>query len=258
MEVTMQLPTYIHGEGPSVVLVHGRGEAHETWDPVMPYLQHYRVIRVDLVGFGAAPSPEGAEHYTIESNRVDLAETLAEIKTDGPFALVGHSMGGMIAASYATHHDERLAALVLESTSAAYPYSDEHFPQQHDFMNQLADLAERQGMDGVCTHLGAEHGLGSAMRERLMRMTAHAFAASIRGNASMEDLHGPLATLNTPTLVVAGREDKAFLPWCERLAATVPGAELHILPDVGHGPHGESPEVFGERLRAFLETYLRP
>ncbi|MDP6944641.1 MAG: alpha/beta hydrolase, partial [Myxococcota bacterium] len=251
----MLLPTYIDGEGPTVVMVHGRGEAHETWDPLLPFLDRYTALRVDLPGFGAAPAPKDPERYSIASNREDLAETTAHL--DAGFALVGHSMGGMVAANYAAYHPERLGALVLECTAAAYPYSDDYHPEQRDFLNHVAALAQAEGMEGVCAHLAERYGLDAAGQAKLMCLPAHSFAATIQVNATMEDLHPRLASLQVPTLVVAGRKDAIFVPWCQRLADTIPHAELLVVDDVGHGPHGEAPEVFAAALHTFLERHLR-
>ena len=176
----MRLPTYTQGTGPAVVMVHGRGEAHDSWLPVLPYLDGYQIIRVDLPGFGAAPAPEGPEHYTIEASRDDLAETLEDL--DRPFALVGHSMGGMIAASFAAHYGHRVSALVLESAAAAYPYTDEHYPQQHEFLNLLADLLEQKGSAGAIAHLQRQYGLDGNGEAIIGRSPAHVLSASIRGN----------------------------------------------------------------------------
>jgi 3-oxoadipate enol-lactonase len=250
----MQLPTYIDGAGSTIAMVHGRGEAHESWDPLVPHLVGYRALRVDLLGFGAAPAPQDPQRYSIASNSQDLADTLADL--DAPFALVGHSMGGMVAAHYAVHHAENLGALVLECTAAAYPYSDDYYPQQRDFLNHVAALAQAEGMAGVCAYLVEQHDLDDAGRAKLMCLPAHSFAATIQVNATMEDLHPRLASLQVPTLVVAGSKDAVFLPWCERLADTIPNAELLVVDDVGHGPHGEAPERFADALLTFLDGHL--
>jgi 2-succinyl-6-hydroxy-2,4-cyclohexadiene-1-carboxylate synthase len=250
----MTLPTYIDGEGPTVAMVHGRGEAHETWDPLLPFLDRYRALRVDLVGFGAAPAPEDPQRYTIASNSQDLADTLADV--EAPFALIGHSMGGMIAAHYAADYPDRLAALVLECTAAAYPYSDEYHPEQRDFLNHVAALAQVEGMAGVCAYMTERYGLDADGQAMLMRLPAHSFAATIQVNTTMEDLHPRLAAMHVPTLVVAGQNDRVFLPWCERLADTLPNAEMLVISDAGHGPHGEATEVFAAALHTFLEKHL--
>jgi pimeloyl-ACP methyl ester carboxylesterase len=253
-EETMRLPTFSQGVGPTVVMVHGRGEAHDSWLPVLPYLDGYRVIRVDLIGFGSAPAPKDPERYTIEAGRDDLAETLSDL--DGPFALVGHSMGGMIAASYAADYGDQLAALILESTAGRYPYTDEHYPQQRAFLYQLADLLEEEGVEGAVARLKTEVGLDSKAEEILRRTPAHVLTASIRQNANMKDVHARLSTFKAPSLIVAGANDGAFLPWCERLATTLPNGELRIIPEAGHSPHAEATEAFCAALRPFLDEHL--
>ena len=218
------------------------------------YLDGYRVICVDLIGFGSAPAPEDPERYTIEAGRDDLAETLADL--DGPFGLVGHSMGGMIAASYAAEYGGQLAALVLESTAARYPYTDDHYPQQHAFLCRLADLMEEEGVEGAIARLKTEVELDSNAEGILRGTQAHVLTASIRQAAKMKDVHARLSILEAPSLIVAGANDGAFLPWCERLATTIPKGELRVIPEAGHSPHAEATEAFCAELRPFLDEHL--
>ena len=103
------------GEGPVVVLVHGIASSSVTFENVIPLIvAHHRTIAIDLLGFGGSPAPETAE-YTIEEHVASLARTIDSLKLHGPFLLVGHSMGSLIASRYAATHGARLRRLVLVS-----------------------------------------------------------------------------------------------------------------------------------------------
>lgn len=102
------------GDGPPIVLLHGHGEFAAVWTRVVPDLvRTHRVIVPDLPGQGAS---------TVREGRLDTSTVLAWLdeligQTCGsPPVLVGHLLGGAIAARYAVNHSDRLAHLVLVDT----------------------------------------------------------------------------------------------------------------------------------------------
>jgi len=104
------------GRGPTVVLVHGLGADANHWLPVARDLaRDHRVALVELPGHGISPMmmPFGLEQATLALDRA-LAE-----QTNEPVVLVGHSVGGLVAASEAIHSPDRVRALVLVETALA-------------------------------------------------------------------------------------------------------------------------------------------
>ncbi|HEV7741483.1 MAG TPA: alpha/beta hydrolase [Pseudolysinimonas sp.] len=109
------------GDGPPVVLIHGIASSSVTFERLVPLVQPYhRVIAIDLLGFGDSPAPEHAE-YTMREHAAALSRTLAALRLREPFVLVGHSMGALIAARYASLHPRRLSRLVLVSPPVYLP-----------------------------------------------------------------------------------------------------------------------------------------
>jgi len=103
------------GEGPPVVLLHGIASSWVTFEKVIPLIEgRHRVIALDLLGFGASPSPPDAE-YTLREHVDAVGRTLRSMGVTKDFVLVGHSMGALIAARYAATHQGRLRRLVLVS-----------------------------------------------------------------------------------------------------------------------------------------------
>lgn len=100
------MPLHLHdhgGEGPPLLLLHGAGRSHADWDAAVPLLTpHHRVLAADLPAHGR--SGVGAdEPWTFDSAVAAIEETLRAY--DVPDAiLVGHSLGGMLAAVYAERH----------------------------------------------------------------------------------------------------------------------------------------------------------
>jgi pimeloyl-ACP methyl ester carboxylesterase len=103
------------GEGPVVILVHGVASSSTIFDRLVPLLSNkYRVITVDLLGFGGSPAPEDAT-YTLEEHVAWLRATIKALGLKAPFILVGHSLGGLIASRYAAQHPGKVSRLVLVS-----------------------------------------------------------------------------------------------------------------------------------------------
>ncbi|MFI5734829.1 alpha/beta fold hydrolase [Kribbella sp. NPDC051587] len=95
---------------PPVVLLHGLSGNITRWDHIAPELaKHRRVLALDQRGHGASARTPS---YSFESMRDDLLEFVDALALP-PFLLVGHSMGGTVAALFAEHHSDRLTGLVL-------------------------------------------------------------------------------------------------------------------------------------------------
>jgi pimeloyl-ACP methyl ester carboxylesterase len=104
------------GRGPTIALVHGLGSNREHWLPVARLLAvSHRVELIDLPGHGESSMPAP---FSLERATASLDGSLASLSADnGPVVLVGHSLGGLVAASEAIAHPERVRALVLVETA---------------------------------------------------------------------------------------------------------------------------------------------
>ncbi|MCY7412065.1 MAG: alpha/beta hydrolase [Salinibacterium sp.] len=103
------------GEGPVVILIHGIASSGSTFRRVVPLLRdRYRCISIDLLGFGESPAPADAT-YTIEEHVAAIHATIRSLDLAGPFLLVGHSLGSLLAARYAAQYPVQVSRLVLVS-----------------------------------------------------------------------------------------------------------------------------------------------
>ena len=102
------------GHGPTVVLVHGLGSRTQHWLPVARLLaRDHRVVLVELPGHDLSEMPEP---FSLARATRALDEAIAA-ESRGPVVLVGHSVGGLVAANEALEHPERVRALVLVETA---------------------------------------------------------------------------------------------------------------------------------------------
>src|SRR5215831_8425996 len=134
-----------HGQGQSVVLVHGLGLSSDMWRYQVPALaQRYRVVTIDTRGHGQSGKPPGP--YDMAMYVEDMRQLLDVLGFEKP-VLIGLSMGGGIVQTFALAHLERVLALGLISTG-----SDHTDPVRAEFFRN-ADTVEREGMSPLIESL---------------------------------------------------------------------------------------------------------
>src|SRR5260221_13191994 len=103
------------GSGPDVLLVHGWISSGRMWERLMRHLApDYRVWAIDLLGFGDSRNADSAHALSID-NHVELVVAFCQALGIAPYAVIGHSMGGAIAVTFALEHPELIDKLVLVS-----------------------------------------------------------------------------------------------------------------------------------------------
>jgi pimeloyl-ACP methyl ester carboxylesterase len=240
------------GEGPAVLLVHGFGASTADYEEhvLEPLARSHRAIAVDLFGFGWSERGEDFA-YDLALWSDQLAATLDALRVPRA-SVVGHSMGGAVAAYFAAHHPERVDRLVL--ADALYPLEPGEIP--------LVFRALRAPVLGeVLLALSADPsapGFSPAYRERArewyaIRGTRRAFLRYVRDPDRPADLAASYPRIAAQTLVLHGSAD-AFVPYAamDRAAHAIPGARIVRLADGGHFPLRDDSERFLRELDAFL------
>ncbi|MDB5176178.1 MAG: esterase [Candidatus Saccharibacteria bacterium] len=102
------------GKGPLVVLLHGIGQSHVVWQPLVPMFSrdNCRVVGFDLLGFGESPIPDWLD-YTVDDHVDALLASIKKLRPTQPIILVGHSMGCLIAVRLAYRRPDLVKHLVL-------------------------------------------------------------------------------------------------------------------------------------------------
>ena len=234
------------------VLLHGFTQTARSWDRVRRCLpMHIDVIAPDLRGHGAASA----------ARPVGFAEVAEDIAAQAPprFNLCGYSMGGRLALQIALAHPDRVARLVLVSTTAGIEDSEER-QARRAADERLADQLEREGLEAFAGRWGAQplfarqpvDVAAEAHADRLRNDPA-GLAAALRGlgTGAMAPLWDRLRELPMPATVLAGERDAKFLSIARRLAATLPHAHFAAVPGAGHALHLEAPCALAGALTAW-------
>lgn len=240
-------------DAPALLLIHGSGSSACTWDPMVPLLTPYhRVIRIDLLGHGRSEKPDDGD-YEVPAQGRRAAAALDWIGIDRAI-VVAHSAGGYTATALAEQRPDLVAGLALISTG---PRTDALIATPESAIgpeqwSQLTDEQLRQAASTAFSRPGFEPPLQIVRDVR--RMTYHTFIATLRASGAYLQ-HQPvpdrLATLDRPLLVIFGEDDRR---WRSSPAAdynTVPGAQIELLPGLGHSPNLEDPQATAKHLLPF-------
>jgi pimeloyl-ACP methyl ester carboxylesterase len=254
----------VHGSaGDPLVLVHGyTGDVTDWQHQVLEFARTHRVLALDHRGHGRSQAPRDRSSYTIERMAGDV-EAVAEAAGCERFHLVGHSMGGAVAQEIALRRPERLATLTLEDTS--YQFRMASNPAVARIFESRLRLAEERGMQAVADlpplprppHLPAAR--AEEEKRRLARMSVDGFIGGWNALSSWPGTKERAAAIRVPTLVIYGELDAGLLKGAQWLAETIPGAVRAEIPEAGHSPQYERPDLFNAALRAHVERHaIRP
>jgi pimeloyl-ACP methyl ester carboxylesterase len=240
----------VHGDGPPMVLVHANPFDRRLWlYQVARYSASYRVIAVDLRGYGLSDKP--ATTFTL----ADMMDDVLGVCDDEGIAsaiFMGVSVGSGIAMLAALDHPRRTRAIVLVGGSSNGPQDVESIVRGFDHAtlgSYLMHLMRGYVAPGFAdTKLG--HYLLSRFVERADALSAKCIGQIFRARGSC-DMTARLPGLKVPTLVVNGEHDNS-LARGKITASLIPGARHAELPGTGHACVIEDPDAFDSHVIPFL------
>lgn len=248
------------GSGEPLVLVHGYTGDITDWRHQLPeFSRTHRVLVMDLRGHGRSEAPKDRSSYTIEQMANDVEALVGQLGVER-YHLLGHSMGGGIVQEIALHSPQKLLSLTLHDTSIRFgmmadPAMEEWRKQRFALAEagKMAELAQMPPPAPPPPHMPAER-LEEA-KVRLSKMSPDAFIGAWLGLVEWQGADGRAANISTPTLVIYGDVDAPMLiKGSVMLAEQIPNAKVEIIPECGHSPQWERPELFNQALRGHLEA----
>lgn len=244
------------GAGPSVVLIHGHPFDRSLWRPqTVALAKRLRVVAPDLRGFGASPVTPNL--VTLRQYAEDVEQLLGRLGIERA-AVVGLSMGGLVAMELVTTNPERWWALGLVATTAEPVTAQERAARR-----ERATRVESHGMQPLIDymHTGlygptATPALRSWVDAMMARAPAAGAAAALRGRAERPDYRSRLRELDIPAFVCRGSED----PWSSETVTNeivdhLRYPEVFVASGAGHLPNLEAQEAFTETLLEFLARH---
>ncbi|MBI3989842.1 MAG: alpha/beta hydrolase [candidate division NC10 bacterium] len=237
----------VRGDVP-LVFVHGAGGTHENWLHQLRGLScRYPVLAVDLPGHGRS---EGNGFQSIEAYR-DFVRDFLDVLDIRRAILVGHSMGGAVALSFALVYSTRLTALVLVGTGVRLKVHPKVFealrgdPQEAVHLLVGWAYAETASLEMI--RQGEAKWLeGSPMVVEGDFLACNAF-----------DLMDEVERIVLPTLILCGTKDRLTpVNYAEHLHQKIQGSSLALIPGAGHMVMIERPEAVNQALHVFLQQIV--
>ncbi len=192
-----------------------------------------------------------------------IAATLDAARA-GRVDLLGYSLGGRLALAFALSHRNRVRRLVLEGASPGLRDEVEREARREED-EERAGFLERKGVEPFVEAWEAhptfrtQKALPRAVREgeRIRRLAGDAdgWAAALRtlGTGVQPSFWGELPTLDTPTLLLTGEEDRKFTAIAREMAAMLPSSHHRVIAGAGHRTHLEAPERWLDEVRWSLD-----
>jgi 3-oxoadipate enol-lactonase len=255
-----QLSYEVAGAGPPFVMLHGHLLDRRQWDHEFGrFAADYLVMRFDARGFGQSSQPDAP--FAFYEDLRGLMDTLLIERA----VLMGCSGGGATIIDFALAYPDRVAALLLVGSGlGGYPMPTEPpllaVEMREAFSRgdiaRAVELALRMWTDGEGR---TPEQVNPAVRERTREMHQQLFARprmeeEARGLAP--PAVGRLTELLAPTLVIVGANDLGFIrEIADVITAQAPNARKVVIPDAGHHPNMEHPELFEQVVREFLATH---
>jgi pimeloyl-ACP methyl ester carboxylesterase len=259
------------GSGPVLLLLHGLGADHTTWEPVIDQLaRRYTVVAPDLLGHGQSAKPRA--DYSLGGYANGMRDLLTVLGID-KVTLVGHSFGGGVAMQFAYQFPERTERLILVGSGGLGPE-----------VSPVIRAITTPGFEyvmGPLTAPGVRQVVAAAIRA-LKRTRIKEFrdfdevatvyetfkdfdarSAICHVTRAVVDWRGQIVTMadraylteEMPMAVVWGRDDMVIpVRHANNAAAMAPKARVEVIPNAGHFPHKDHPQRFARIVHEFIRS----
>jgi pimeloyl-ACP methyl ester carboxylesterase len=245
--------------GPVVIMIHGFGSSLQTWEPWAKSLETtFRVVRFDLPGSGlSSPDPKG--DYT-DARTMSIMLAFMDRLGIAKASLIGNSIGGRIAWTFAAEHPDRVDKLVLISpdgfASPGFDYG--HAPKVPATLGLMRYVLPKSLLRAS---LKPAYGDPSALTDQTVTryhdlMLAPGGRQALLARMKETVLVDPrplLQRIKAPVLLLWGERD-GMIPFsnAEAYLQNLPNARLVALTDLGHVPQEEAPATSIKPVLAFL------
>lgn len=259
---------------PALVLLHGLGATKASWLPIVPDLaQSYRVLALDLPGFGSSSKPRG--RYDARWFSEHVFALLSTLGIERAF-VAGNSMGGRVAMEMGLAHPEIVEAIACLCPATAF--SKRPFLRlvrlSRPELGVFAHVLPRSQVRDMLLQLFAdpsrlsddwfEAAIDDFLRTWRSPRARMAFFAAAR-HIYLEEPEGEmgfwvrLATMHVPALYVYGNRDVLITPrFARRVERSLPSATVAVWDDCGHVPQIEHPARVAETLQGFFRSAREP
>jgi 2-succinyl-6-hydroxy-2,4-cyclohexadiene-1-carboxylate synthase len=253
------------GEKEIIIFLHGFSGSLTEWREILPIISStYDCITVDLIGHGLSDAPDSYFYYSSSAIVSQLHELINQLPVKN-IILIGYSMGGRAALSFAVSYPGMIKALVLESTSPGIKNeTDREARKRNDEL--LAEFIQQKGIKEFVNYWmnidlfkNQKKLPGDKLQEQLKEKLKNNKIGLVNsligfGTGVMPHLYDELNKLNFPVLLITGENDVKFTKINSSIKSSFQNASHVIIKEAGHNIHFELPEIFASEVNLFLTS----
>lgn len=253
------------GDEEPLLLLHGFTGNGNTWNDTVAMLRdEFRCIVVDIIGHGKTEKPDDPGRYDITKAAADLRAVLLALGIRRA-SVLGYSMGGRLALTFAVQYPQMVDKLVLESASPGLKTEAERLARR-ERDEQLAERILTGGMEAFVSHwenlplFASQKQLPAEVQRKIRKQRLEndpaGLANSLRGmgTGAQPSWWGRLSELHFPVLLATGEWDAKFCRIAGEMEERLPHAKKIIFSHAGHAIHVEDPKKFGTMVKGFLKN----
>ena len=249
------------GTGTPLVLIHGYTSSTYTWKDVFePLSQRFRVIAVDLKGFGFSGKPDG--DYTRRAQATLVTHLLDYLKIEKAW-LCGSSMGGEVSLNLALAHPERVAGLVLIDSAGVEVAGSGSLapwyllvPVVGRVLTALALTSDKLVREGLEKSFYDDKRVDAervAYYHRPLQTRGGQLAALRARTQAFHPIESDLGNITAPTLIIWGAQDELIpLAAGQKMNSLIKNSKLVTLEKCGHVPQEEMPDRVLSEINTFI------
>jgi 2-succinyl-6-hydroxy-2,4-cyclohexadiene-1-carboxylate synthase len=247
----------------NVLFLHGFTGSAEDWNSIFEkFPDKYNLFAMDLIGHGKSDSPSDPSFYNVDSLVNQIKFVKDHITKDKIFVL-GYSMGGRAALSFAITFPDDISGLILESSTAGIK-NDVERQKRYESDLKLVEFLETHTVDEFIEFWSDQELFNTQRRfsnEKLKMLKRKkssgskiGYANSLKGfgTGSMPPLHDKLKKIKTKVVLISGDLDTKFTGINARMAKRFFKAKHKIVKNSGHNTHLEEPKRFIEIVTNYL------
>lgn len=233
-----------------LVVLHGFTGTAQGWSDLAEQLTDVHVIAIDMMGHGQSEVPTDTKDYEM-AIQIEVIREVLKLLHIQQFFLLGYSMGGRIALSYAVKYPQQIKKLLLESASPGL--KDESSRQERITAdNALADFIEHEGIEAFVKRweniplFATQKILPAEVQEKIraerLSQQPSGLANSLRGigTGRMPSVWAQLATLPMPVHILVGELDLKFINIANEMKMYIQNVEITEFLGCGHTIHVEN------------------
>lgn len=222
----------------TLVFLHGIAATSRTWENMRYQIDYtkYRVIALDLLGFGKSPAPQGC-NYTPEEHIHYINLTLDHLKVKQPFSLIGHSMGSLLSVDYTTRYPDRVKQMILVSPpiylgdslkqDSQTRMTTRFYKNVYDFFRSHSEFTI-EGAKQVRSLLKLDDGID------VTDQNWRAFRLSLENTIEHQKTYQELVKIRIPITIIIGDLDEFAVKPAIKMVAKLPNVQLKQVPISDH------------------------